>query len=235
MRAERKTVKTLSVIVPMLNEEGTIGRTLDAIAGGTAVDGVSVETVVVDGDSSDRSCPEARPRCSTMLVASRGLARQMNAGAAAATGDALVFVHADTIMPPTFVHDIAAALADPAVVGGRFDLRLDDNAPALRLIGWLINTRSRLSRTGTGDQALFVRREIFTRLGGYRDFAVCEDLDLARRLKRAGRVACLRSRVTTSARRWRRDGVLVTTARTWFIRAAFLLGVSPARLVRLYN
>src|ERR1700736_1842723 len=131
---------------------------------------------------------------------------------------------------------IPAALADPAVVGGRFDLRLDDRAPLLRLIGWLISTRSRLSRTGTGDQAIFVRREIFfERLGGYRNIELCEDLDLARRLKRAGRVACLRSCVVSSARRWRRGGVLATVARMWLIRAAFLLGVSPARLAHLYN
>jgi rSAM/selenodomain-associated transferase 2 len=159
----------------------------------------------------------------------------MNAGAATAEGDALAFVHADTLVPPTFARDIAVALADPAVVGGRFDLRLDDDAPMLRLIGWLISVRSRLSRTGTGDQAIFVRREVFERLGGYRDIALCEDLDLARRLKRAGRVACLRSQVTASARQWRERGVLATTARMWFIRIAFLLGVSPSRLAHLYN
>jgi len=229
----------LSVIVPMLNEEPTIARTLDAIAAGASSAAVTVEVivevVVVDGGSSDRSRDKARPRCATLLVAPRGLARQMNAGAAAAKGDTLIFVHADTLMPPSFAADITAALADPAIVGGRFDLRLDDGAPLLRLIGWLISVRSRFSRTGTGDQAIFVRREVFERLGGYRDIAVCEDLDLARRLKRAGRVACLRSRVTTSARRWRQGGVLATTMRMWFVRAAFLLGVSPARLAHLYN
>ncbi|HUY84164.1 MAG TPA: TIGR04283 family arsenosugar biosynthesis glycosyltransferase [Steroidobacteraceae bacterium] len=228
-------MKTLSVIVPMLNEERAIARTLDAIAAGAPGAAVLVEVVVVDGGSSDRSRDEARPRCARLLVAPRGLARQMNAGAAAARGDALVFVHADTLVPPSFAGDIAAALADPAVVGGRFDLRLDDGAPMLRLIGWLISARSRLSRTGTGDQAIFVRRAVFDRLGGYRDLAVCEDLDLARRLKRAGRVACLRSQVTTSARRWRERGVLATTMRMWFIRAAFLLGVSPTWLAHLYN
>ena len=195
----------------MLNEERAIARTLDAIAAGASGAEVIVEVIVVDGGSTDRSCEEARPRCATLLVARRGLARQMNAGAAAAQGDALVFVHADTLMPRSFAGDIAAALADPAVIGGRFDLQLDDNAPLLRLIGWLISARSRLSRTGTGDQAIFVRREMFERLGGYRDIALCEDLDLARRLKRAGRVACLRSRVTTSARRWRERGVVATT------------------------
>lgn len=219
----------------MLNEERAIARTLDAIAAGASGAEVIVEVIVVDGGSTDRSCEEARPRCATLLVARRGLARQMNAGAAAAQGDALVFVHADTLMPRSFAGDIAAALADPAVIGGRFDLQLDDNAPLLRLIGWLISARSRLSRTGTGDQAIFVRREMFERLGGYRDIALCEDLDLARRLKRAGRVACLRSRVTTSARRWRERGVVATTIQMWFIRTAFLLGVPPERLAHLYN
>jgi rSAM/selenodomain-associated transferase 2 len=225
-------VKKLSVIVPMLNEEQTIARTLEAIAVGAP----DAEVIVVDGASSDRSRDEARPRCAMLLVAQRGLASQMNAGAAAVHGDAMVFVHADTLVPPTFGRDIAAALADPAVVGGRFDLRLDDAGPLLRLIGWLISARSRLSRTGTGDQAIFVRREVFfERLGGYRNIELCEDLDLARRLKRTGRVACLRSCVVSSARRWRQGGVLATVARMWLIRTAFLLGVSPARLAHLYN
>ncbi len=228
-------MKKLSVIVPMLNEERAIASTLDAIAAGASGGTLIVEVIVVDGGSSDRSREEARPRCARLLVAPPGLACQMNAGAAVAEGDALAFVHADTLVPPTFAGDIAGALADPAVVGGRFDLRLDDNAPMLRLVGWLISARSRLSRTGTGDQAIFVRREVFERLGGYRDIALCEDLDLTRRLKRACRVACLRSRVTTSARRWRERGVLKTTARMWFIRIAFLLGVSPSRLAHLYK
>jgi rSAM/selenodomain-associated transferase 2 len=228
-------VNALSVIVPMLNEECTIARTLESIAAAASGAEAGVEVIVVDGGSSDRSRDQARPRCASLVVAPRGLARQMNAGAAAAHGDALVFVHADTLVPQSFANDIAAALADPSVVGGRFDVRLDDDALLLRLVGRLISVRSRLSRTATGDQAIFVRREVFDQLGRYRNIEVCEDLDLARRLKRAGRVACLRSCVTTSARRWRERGVLATTLRMWFIRAAFLLGVSPARLTRLYK
>jgi rSAM/selenodomain-associated transferase 2 len=229
-------VKKLSVIVPMLNEERDIARTLEAIAAaGVSATDVTVEVIVVDGGSSDSSRDQARPRCSLLMDAPRGLARQMNAGAAVARGDALAFVHADTIVPRTFAGDIVAALTDRNVVGGRFDVDLDDHAPLLRLIGWLISARSRLSSTGTGDQAIFVRREVFERLGGYRDIELCEDLDLARRLKRLGRVACLRSRVRTSARRWRERGVLATTLRMWLIRVAFLLGVPPARLARLYK
>ena len=169
------------------------------------------------------------------LNAPRGRALQMNAGAAHASGDALVFVHADTIVPATFARDIEAALADPEVVGGRFDVRLDDDHPMCVLIGGLISLRSRISRTGTGDQAIFVRKEIFESLGGFPDIPICEDLDFARRLKRAGRVACLRSKVTTSARRWRKGGIMRTVLRMWTIRSLYLMGVPPARLARIYS
>ena len=223
-------VRRLSVIVPMLNEEQQIARTLEAIAAGAP----DSEVIVVDGGSTDRSIDEARSRCAAVLSAPRGRARQMNAGAAAAHGDVLAFVHADTLVPPSFAGDLVAAVAVESVVGGRFDVRLDDPAPLLRLTGWLISVRSRLSRTGTGDQAIFLRREVFERLGGYREIELCEDLDLARRLKRAGRVACLRSCVVTSARRWRRGGVIATVVRMWLLRTAFLIGVSPAHLARFY-
>ncbi len=140
----------------------------------------------------------------------------------------LAFVHADTIVPASFAADIEAAMRKPAVAGGRFDLALDDPALPYRLIGWLISLRSRISRTATGDQAIFVRREIFERLGGFPNIEICEDLDFARRLKRAGKVACLRSRVITSARRWQRSGLLRTVLRMWLIRLSYLAGVPPA-------
>jgi rSAM/selenodomain-associated transferase 2 len=215
----------------MLNEERTIARTLDAISAGAP----GAEVIVVDGGSSDRSLDQARPRCGLLLSAPRGRARQMNAGAAAARGGALAFVHADTLVPPSFAADILQALADPVVVGGRFDIELDDPSLILRLIGWLISLRSRISRTGTGDQAIFVRRDVFARLGGYRDIELCEDLDFARRLKLAGRIACPRSRVVTSARRWRDNGIWATVARMWLVRIGFLAGLPPALLERLYK
>ena len=221
----------LSVIVPMLNEAASIAGTLVAIRAGAP----EAEIVVVDGGSIDASIEEARPHCDVVLSASRGRARQMNAGAARASGDTLVFVHADTIVPTTFARDIEAALANPEVVGGRFDVRLDDPHPMCVLIGAMISLRSRISRTGTGDQAIFVRRRIFGALGGFPDMPICEDLDFARRLKRAGRVACLRSKVTTSARRWRKGGIVRTILRMWTIRLLYLAGVSPIRLARMYS
>jgi rSAM/selenodomain-associated transferase 2 len=224
-------LKTLSVIVPMLNEAATIASMLHALRRGAP----NAEIVVVDGGSSDASVAIARPLCDALISASRGRACQMNAGARASHGDALVFVHADTIVPSTFAADIASALADPAVVGGRFDVQLDASTLPYQIIGAMISLRSRISRTGTGDQAIFVRRDVFDRLGGFPDFELCEDLEFSRRLKRAGRVACLRARVTTSARRWSRDGVVRTVIRMWLIRAMYLAGVPPARLKRMYS
>jgi hypothetical protein len=125
-------------------------------------------------------------------------------------------------------------MRNPAIVGGRFDLALDSSGLPYRLIGRLISLRSRLSRTGTGDQAIFVRRDVFDSLGGFAEIEICEDLDFTRRLKRAGAVACLRSRVVTSARRWQRAGLIRTVARMWAIRLCYLAGVSPARLRRWY-
>lgn len=220
----------LSIVVPMLNEAGEIAGTLNALRRGAS----DAEIVVVDGGSSDASVAIARPLCDFVFVAPRGRARQMNAGARASHGDVLVFVHADTIVPSSFSADIATALSDPAVVGGRFDVQLDSRALPFRVIGALISLRSRISRTATGDQAIFVRRDVFDRLGGFPQLELCEDLEFSRRLKRAGRVACLRSRVTTSARRWNRDGVVRTVLKMWMIRAMYLIGVPPARLKRMY-
>jgi rSAM/selenodomain-associated transferase 2 len=215
----------------MLNEAATIASTLHALRRGAP----DAEIIVVDGGSVDASVAIARPLCDALISASRGRACQMNAGARASHGDALVFVHADTIVPSTFAADIATALLDPAVVGGRFDVQLDARNLPYRVIGAMISLRSRISRTGTGDQAIFVRRDVFERLGGFPELELCEDLEFSRRLKRAGRVACLRARVTTSARRWSRDGVVRTVIRMWLIRAMYLAGVPPARLKRMYS
>ena len=215
----------------MLNEAATIASTLDAIRRGAP----EAEIVVVDGGSADASVAIARPLCDALISTTRGRAGQMNAGARASHGDALVFVHADTIVPSTFAADIASALSDAAVVGGRFDIQLDVHALPYQIIGAMISLRSRISRTGTGDQAIFVRRDVFDRLGGFPDFELCEDLEFSRRLKRAGRVACLRARVTTSARRWSRDGLLRTVVKMWLIRAMYLAGVPTARLKRMYS
>ena len=214
----------------MLNEAESIAATLGALRAGAP----QAEIIVVDGGSVDGSQQAATALCDRLIEAPRGRAGQLNAGASRAGGQVLAFVHADTIVPATFAADIEAAMRNPALVGGRFDLALDAPGLPYRLIGWLISLRSRLSRTGTGDQAIFVRREVFERLGGFPQIDICEDLDFARHLKRAGAVACLRTRVVTSARRWQRAGLIRTVARMWTIRLSYLAGVSPARLRRWY-
>ena len=221
----------LSVIVPMLNEEQAIGATIDALRLGAP----AAEIIVVDGGSTDRGIEIASARGAQTLTAGRGRARQMNVGAAAALGDTLVFVHADTMVPGTFAYDIASALADPKVVGGRFDLELDEWSLGWCLLAKLISLRSRLMRSATGDQAMFVRRDTFASMGGFAEIDLCEDVDFARRLKRSGRFACVRSRVITSARRWRQRGLLRTVLKMWLLKSLFLAGVSPARLRRYYS
>jgi rSAM/selenodomain-associated transferase 2 len=214
----------------MLNEEGAIAATLDAIRTGAP----NAEVIVVDGESSDRSVDLARPRCDRLIVGPRGRARQMNAGAALASGDVLAFVHADTIVPSTFAADIELALDDSRIAGGRFDVTFDVRTPALDVVATMISTRSRLMRSATGDQAIFVRREVFDRLGGYADIDLCEDVDFIRRMRRVGRLVCLRTRVITSSRRWRRHGVARTVVRMWIVKSLFLAGVSPQWLKRHY-
>jgi rSAM/selenodomain-associated transferase 2 len=223
----------LAVIVPMLNEEVAIGGTLEAIRAGAP----GTEIIVVDGGSRDRSVEIARLRCDHLIEGPRGRARQMNAGAALATSgscDAIAFVHADTIVPPTFAREIEAALADGRIVGGRFDVAFDVGSRVLDVVAALINLRSRIVQSATGDQAIFLRREVFERLGGYADIELCEDVDLARRLRREGRIGCLHAHVITSSRRWRRNGVVRTIVKMWIIKSLFLAGVSPAWLKRHY-
>jgi len=221
---------TVSVVVPTLNEEGVLAATLDR----ARQPGVQ-EIIVVDGGSGDATAAVAAQHADLILSAPRGRAAQMNAGAAAAGGDILLFLHADTWLPDGFADAVGVACGDRAVVGGRFDVTLEPSSPLIRLTGELINRRSRLTRISTGDQAIFIRRAVFEQLGGYADIPLMEDIELSRRMKRAGRIACLRQRVTTSARRWRQDGVVRTILLMWSLRALYFCGVSPARLQRVYG
>jgi len=220
----------LSVIVPTLDEEATIASTL-----ARARQPGDVELVVVDGGSRDESVHVARPLADRVLDAPRGRAVQMNAGAAAARGAVLLFLHADTRLPDDYPALVADALAPADVVGGRFDIRLDAPGLAYRVIERLIGLRSRLTGVATGDQAIFVRRDAFVRVGGYPAIPLMEDIALCRALKRAGRMAALRDVVVTSARRWQRDGLVRTVALMWTLRLAYYAGVSPARLARAYR
>lgn len=219
----------ISLIIPVLNEEKTIAATLHAL-----VPLQPYEIIVVDGGSDDRTGEISRQLGAEVLTAERGRARQMNYGARCATGEVLLFLHADTKLPDSAFKDIVEALSDARCLGGRFDVELEGSHWMLKVVSALINYRSRASKVGTGDQAIFVRRAVFTQVGGYPDIPLMEDTALCRSLKRLGGIACLRSRVLTSARRWESDGVWRTIFRMWTLKFLYLAGVSPARLKQFY-
>ena len=219
----------LSIVMPVLNEAAGIAAALAALA---PLRARGAEVIVVDGDSRDGTPDLARPLADRVLTAPRGRALQMNAGATAATGDAVLFLHADTRLP-----DDADALVFAALTGmrvwGRFDVRFADGA--LPLVAASMNVRSRLSGIATGDQAMFMTRNAFSRAGGFPEIALMEDVALSACLKHLSRPACLRARVTTSPRRWRRHGTLRTVLTMWRLRLAFYFGADPNRLARAYG
>ncbi len=221
----------LTIVVPALDEADNLARLLPDLAGACP----DAEIVVVDGGSRDGTAEVvARQPGVRLLASARGRARQMNHGAGAAGGDALLFLHADTRLPGGAAAAIERALAEPGVVGGRFDVRFDSPRRVLRMVAWFMNARSRLSGICTGDQAIFVRRADFEAAGGYPDIPLMEDIELSRRLKRRGRLRALRLRVTTSARKWEREGPLRTIGLMWALRFLHFCGVAPARLHRWY-
>ncbi|WP_296811220.1 TIGR04283 family arsenosugar biosynthesis glycosyltransferase [Thiocapsa sp.] len=222
----------ISVIIPTLNEARGIVALLDELAPIRAADG---EILVVDGESPDGTAGIAAPLADRVLSAPRGRAAQMNVGAAAARGDLLVFLHADTRAPIEALLRLPDLLARSGRSWGRFDVRIEGRHPLLPLIAWSMSQRSRLTGIATGDQAIFVDRALFERVGGFPDIALMEDIALSRRLKRDGRPLCLRDRVITSGRRWESKGVARTVLLMWWLRLAYALGVRPDRLSRIYG
>ena len=220
----------VSVIVPTLDEADVIARTLAAVRQAD-----DCEIIVTDGGSRDGTRELARAVADRVICAPRGRARQMNAGARIADGHALLFLHADSRPPDGFARLIAESLADPLVVGGRFDVRLDAAGRAFRMIETLMNVRSRWTRIATGDQGIFVRAQAFAALDGFPDWDLMEDVEFSRRLKRRGRLACLRPRVRTSARRWQRHGVFRTIMLMWGLRLAHCVGVPSGTLKAFYT
>ena len=233
MESERSQVargRNISVIVPALNESTRLASCLaQALKAGA-------EVLVVDGGSRDDTAQIAAAAGAKVLAAERGRASQMNAGAAAANPQSgvLLFLHADTELPEAWAEEIDRAIENGAA-WGRFDVHLDSTNRAIRLVGFMMNWRSRLTGIATGDQALFVTRSAWQRCTGYAQIALMEDIELSRRLKRdVGQPACLRARVKVSARRWQQRGVLATILQMWRLRALYFLGASPEYLHRSY-
>ena len=220
----------LSVIVPVLDEALAIEAALAPLQ---AQRGTALELVVVDGGSRDATRELAAALADRVLAAPRGRATQMNAGAAAARGEHLLFLHADSVLPADALPAVDRALADHD--WGRFDVTIAGADPLLAVVASLMNLRSRLTGIATGDQAIFVRRAAFEAVGGFPPIPLMEDVALSRALRRRSRPACLRSRVLTSGRRWERQGTLRTILRMWRLRLAYALGADPHRLARQYD
>lgn len=219
----------LSIVIPALNEAPHLPATLArcGLAG--------AEVIVVDGGSTDGTAARARALGARVITSAPGRGRQMNAGAAEARGDILLFLHADTLLPEGFAGRVVRTLARPGVVAGAFRLAIDAPGAGLRLVELWAGWRSRGLQLPYGDQALFLGAREFRRLGGYRDMPLMEDFDLVRRLRRRGRVVTLPQAARTSARRWQSLGVFRTTVVNQLVVAGYLAGVSPARLARWYG
>lgn len=227
----------VSVIIPALNEEEAISAAIRSARAAGAF-----EVIVADGGSSDGTVEAARPHADRVISSPPGRGRQMNAGARVAGGEILLFLHADTTLPAGSLAAVGEALSREEVGGGAFRVRLgiSGDAPfarriALRITGRMIGLRSRLFRSYTGDQAIFLRREAFVRLGGYPEIPLMEDVELSRRMTRAGKTVLLPSRLTTSARRWEEHGTARTILRMWRLRIAYRFGMPPERCAELYG
>ena len=231
------TPARISVIIPALDEEASIARAIRSCR-----EAGPCEVIVVDGGSRDRTVEIARGEADAVIAAPRGRAAQMNAGAAVARGEVLLFLHADTLLPAGSATAVVGALQDPAVIGGAFRVRLAASPgagrylrAALGITGRMIGARGGVSRSYSGDQAIFVRAETFRAAGGYPEIPLMEDVELSRRMRRAGKTVLLPLRVETSGRRWEAWGPLRTVLFMWRLRIVYLLGRTPSRCAEAYR
>jgi rSAM/selenodomain-associated transferase 2 len=228
----------ISIIIPVLNEAATIQETLIRLQ-----EASEVEVIVVDGGSRDETVAIAK--CVGKVLAkslpinvistAAGRARQMNAGAAAATGDILLFLHADTHLPIGFDILVRQALQNPGTIAGAFELRINAQLLGLRLIEKMVNMRSRFLSMPYGDQAIFLKATLFHEIGGFPEIPIMEDFEFMLRLRHQGRITLVPAPVLTSGRRWQKLGVVKTTLINQLIIVCYFLGVSPEQLIRWYT
>jgi rSAM/selenodomain-associated transferase 2 len=220
----------ISIIIPAINEAGNIKKAIATTQGS-----INIEVIVVDGGSSDDTVAIAQSLNVKVISSSPGRAMQMNAGAVAASGEILLFLHADTLLPAGFDEMICTALQQPGTVAGAFKLRIDAPLLSLRCVEWGVNVRSHFYQMPYGDQAIFSQKAVFQQIGGFPELPIMEDFELMRRLKRIGRIVIILTPVVTSARRWLQKGVFKTTLLNQIVIIAYLLGVSPERICRWYR
>ena len=220
----------VSIIVPTLNEADTIVATLAPLQPWRQQ---GDEVIIADGGSQDETTALAHSLADRIIDAPRGRARQMNAGAGASRGELLLFLHADTRLPADALQTMVRAMETAS--WGRFDVCLSGTHPLLRMVEFMMNLRSRVTGIATGDQAIFIHRTLFERVGGFPELALMEDIAMSRELKRHGRPCCIRARVITSSRRWENNGILKTIWLMWNLRLAYFLGADPQRLAHRYR
>jgi rSAM/selenodomain-associated transferase 2 len=225
-------MSSLSIIVPVLDEAAGISSALEALR---PFRQRGAELIVVDGGSRDNTMELARPLADRTIAAPRGRGAQMNAGAALAKGDVLLFLHADTRLPPDADNLLLDALRDPAWQWGRFDVRIEGWHPLLGIIAGFMNWRSLITGIATGDQAMFVKRAAFESVGGFPDIPLMEDVALSKRLKRIGRPLGLAAHVVTSGLRYEEHGAIRMILLMWWLRLAYFLGANPVALARRYG
>ncbi|PCJ37648.1 MAG: glycosyl transferase [Cellvibrionales bacterium] len=220
----------LSIVIPVLNEAEEIYPCLRRLQ---ALRKQGVQVIVVDGGSDDDTIATASPLADLVISSEKGRARQMNAGAALADRDWVLFLHADTRLPVN-LPDIMVVWGFTPSVWGFFAIKVKDAAPLLRVVQWFMNRRSFSTSISTGDQCQFVKREVFEQIGGFADIPLMEDIEMSKRLKRQSRPLYVSARVETSGRKWQRDGVWPTILLMWRLRLAYFFGASPQALEQRY-
>lgn len=229
----------ISVIIPVLNEEEAIEKMLPEIQW---VRESGSELIVVDGGSADDSVSFAKKYSDAVVVSEKGRAAQMNAGAKIATGDILLFLHIDTVLSPDSLNNILTSIDcvngknnDQEIrAWGRFDVRLSGSHFMFRIIEAMMNWRSRITGIATGDQAIFITKELFEHIDGYLEIPLMEDVEISRRLKKISKPVCIQDWVIASSRRWEVAGIYRTVFLMWRLRLSYWLGVDPVRLVKEY-
>lgn len=227
----------LSIIIPTLNEESLIEKNLASIKKQLSAIShqLSAEIIVADGGSRDRTVEAARRFADRVCISDKGRGEQMNAGAKVSEGDLLLFLHADSILYLSGIVNMLKVMEDNDIVGGAFRLKIDSKKTFHKVISSFANMRSRILGIAYGDQGIFARRNIFYAVGGYPDIPIMEDVEFVKRLKGNGKFIILDECVTTSSRRWDREGILYTTIRNWILISLYLIGASPNRLKGWYR
>jgi rSAM/selenodomain-associated transferase 2 len=229
-----KGIPTLSIIIPVLHESDRINGIITQVFDRAVKDVPQV--IVVDGDTKGNTINAIKDEQVTKIISGKGRARQMNSGASLASGDVLLFLHADTLLPKDALAMITATMSAGRFVAGAFDLGIDTSRRIFRITEKYAFLRTRLTRIPFGDQAIFIRREYFEKIGGYQDIPVMEDVEIMRRIRKRGdRICIIPSKVLTSPRRWEREGIFFSTFRNWTLQMLYALGVPAEQLQKYYQ